>query len=91
MTPRILTPSPCWPEPDIKASCLGTCLETVAGSKLLGCVSSLNELQRRVVTLRMLEELSGEEVARELNLRPDHVATLLYRAKKELLRCISAR
>src|SRR5947209_9271220 len=38
MTPRILTPSPCWPEPDIKASCLGLCPETVAGSKLLGCV-----------------------------------------------------
>lgn len=59
-------------------------------TKLLGCVSNLAEVQRRVVTLRMLEELSGEEVARELGLRPDHVATLLYRAKKELLRCVQA-
>jgi DNA-directed RNA polymerase specialized sigma24 family protein len=37
----------------------------------------------------MLEELSGNEVARELGLRPDRVATLLYRAKKELFRCVA--
>jgi RNA polymerase sigma-70 factor (ECF subfamily) len=41
------------------------------------------------VRLRMLEELSGDHVARELGLRPDHVATLLYRAKKELFRCVT--
>jgi hypothetical protein len=28
------------------------------------------------------------DVARELGLRPDHVVTLLYRAKKELYRCL---
>jgi hypothetical protein len=32
---------------------------------------------------------SGDDVARELGLRPDHVATLLYRAKKELFRCVT--
>ena len=37
----------------------------------------------------MLEELSGDDVARELGLRADHVATLLYRAKKELFRCVT--
>jgi RNA polymerase sigma-70 factor (ECF subfamily) len=58
--------------------------------RLKGCVSRLSDVQRRVVTMRMLEELSGEDVARELSLRPDHVATLLYRAKKELLRCMSS-
>jgi RNA polymerase sigma-70 factor (ECF subfamily) len=57
--------------------------------KLMGCVSQLSDLQQRVVRLRMLEELSGEDVARELGLRPDHVATLLYRAKKELFRCVT--
>jgi RNA polymerase sigma-70 factor (ECF subfamily) len=57
--------------------------------KLMGCVSKLSDIQRRVVRLRMLEELSGDDVARELGLRPDHVATLLYRAKKELFRCVT--
>src|SRR5262245_21461479 len=56
---------------------------------LMGCVSKLSDVQQRVVRIRMLEELSGDDVARELGLRPDHVATLLYRAKKELLRCVT--
>jgi RNA polymerase sigma-70 factor (ECF subfamily) len=57
--------------------------------RLMGCVSKLSDLQQRVVRLRMLEELSGDDVGRELGLRPDHVATLLYRAKKELFRCVT--
>ena len=56
--------------------------------KLMWCVSKLSDVQQRVVRLRMLEELSGDDVARELDLRSDHVATLLYRAKKELCRCV---
>jgi RNA polymerase sigma-70 factor, ECF subfamily len=44
--------------------------------RLMGCVSKLSHVQQRVVRLRMLEELSGADVARELGLRPDHVATL---------------
>ena len=55
----------------------------------MGCVSKLSDIQQRVVRLRMLEELSGGDVARELGLRADHVATLLYRAKKELFRCVT--
>jgi RNA polymerase sigma factor (sigma-70 family) len=57
--------------------------------RLMGCMSKLSDVQQRVVRLRMLEELSGDDVARELGLRPDHVATLLYRAKKELFRCVT--
>jgi RNA polymerase sigma-70 factor, ECF subfamily len=57
--------------------------------RLMGCVSKLSDLPQRVVRLRMLQELSGDDVARELGVRPDHVATLLYRAKKELLRCVT--
>jgi RNA polymerase sigma-70 factor (ECF subfamily) len=56
--------------------------------RLMGCVAQLSDVPQRVVRLRMLEELSGEDVARELGLRPDHVATLLYRAKKDLFRCV---
>jgi RNA polymerase sigma-70 factor (ECF subfamily) len=57
---------------------------------LHGCLRKLDEMQRRVVTLRMLEELSGADVARTLELTPGHVAVLLHRAKKDLLRCILA-
>lgn len=57
--------------------------------RLLGCVSRLGDVQRRVVTMRMLEELSGGEVAGALDLRPGHVAVLLHRAKRELLHCMA--
>ena len=55
---------------------------------LLGCVTRLGEVQRHVVTLRMLEELSNEEVARTLGIAPGHVAVLLHRAKKNLFECM---
>ncbi len=59
-------------------------------ARLASCLDSLEETQRRVVTLRALEELSGLEVAEQLGLPPNHVAVLLYRAKKELFRCVTA-
>lgn len=59
-------------------------------ARLASCLDSLEETQRRVVTLRALEELSGLEVAAQLGLAPNHVAVLLYRAKKELFRCVTA-
>lgn len=55
---------------------------------LLGCVNRLGETQRKVVTLRMLEEITNEDAAATLALTPGHVAVLLHRAKKDLLRCI---
>jgi RNA polymerase sigma-70 factor, ECF subfamily len=55
---------------------------------LLGCVSQLAEVQRLVVTMRVLEELSPEEVARTLDLTPGHVGVLLHRAKRALIDCI---
>ena len=55
--------------------------------RLLGCVATLSAVQRSVVTLRMLEELSGDETARALGLQSGHVAVLLHRAKKELRQC----
>jgi RNA polymerase sigma-70 factor (ECF subfamily) len=65
-------------------------LETVeAHVQLLGCVSRLAEMQRRVVELRMLEELGGREAAEVLGLSTGHVAVLLHRAKKALLACMA--
>jgi RNA polymerase sigma-70 factor (ECF subfamily) len=62
--------------------------ETTA--QLATCMSKLGELHRHVVTLRVLEELSGDEAADALGVTPGHVAVLLHRARKQLERCMSA-
>jgi DNA-directed RNA polymerase specialized sigma24 family protein len=46
------------------------------------------EMQRQVVQLRMLQELSGLETAEQLRLEPRRVSVLLHRAKKTLLKCL---
>ena len=48
----------------------------------------LAEVQRAVVTLRMLDDVVGEDVARQLGLTPGHVAVLLHRAKGQLITCM---
>ena len=57
--------------------------------RLRGCVESLGDTQRMVVTLRMLDEVAGEDVARTLGVTPGHVAVLLHRAKANLLACMT--
>ncbi len=57
--------------------------------RLRHCVNELCETQKAVVTLRMLEERGGEDVARAMGLTPEHVATLLYRAKRALRACMA--
>jgi RNA polymerase sigma-70 factor (ECF subfamily) len=59
----------------------------VAG-QLAGCMAKLDDVPRRIVTLRILEEHSGAEAAEALGLTPGHVAVLLHRAKKDLERCM---
>ena len=46
-------------------------------------------MQRAVVTLRMLDEIDGEDVAGALGITPGHVAVLLHRAKANLLTCMT--
>jgi RNA polymerase sigma-70 factor (ECF subfamily) len=58
--------------------------------RLAACVARLGEVQRSVVTLRMLEELPGDDVARLLGIDPGYVAVLLHRAKASLLACMTA-
>ena len=58
--------------------------------RLRGCVASLGELQRAVVTLRMLDEIDGQDVAGALGITPGHVAVLLHRAKANLLTCMTS-
>lgn len=53
------------------------------------CMGRLADVQRAVVTLRMLDELPGSDVARQLGVTPGHVAVLLHRAKSALATCLS--
>jgi RNA polymerase sigma-70 factor (ECF subfamily) len=58
-------------------------------ARLAGCMGRLADVQRAVVTLRMLDELPGQDVARLLGIAPGHVAVLLHRAKASLLHCMT--
>lgn len=68
--------------------------DTIAAAErhiqLAGCLRTLADVQRAVVTLRMLDEIPGEDVATTLALTPGHVAVLLHRAKANLLACMTA-
>jgi len=57
--------------------------------RLRACVQELCEIQKSVVTLRMLEEQPGEDVARALGISSGHVAVLLHRAKSALRACMT--
>jgi RNA polymerase sigma-70 factor (ECF subfamily) len=57
--------------------------------RLHRCVASLADVQRAVVTLRMLDDVPGEDVATALDITPGHVAVLLHRAKVNLLSCMT--
>ncbi len=54
----------------------------------LGCMTTLSDVQRAVVNLRLVDEVPGENVARELGTTPAHVGVLLFRAKRDLRRCL---
>src|SRR5262249_54457224 len=56
--------------------------------RLHACVDSLCDTQRAVVTLRMLEERNGEDVAALLGITRAHVDVLLHRARASLLTCL---
>jgi len=62
----------------------------ITATQLATCMSKLGDAHRHVVTLRVLEELSGDEAARELGVTPGHVAVLLHRARKQLEACMLA-
>jgi RNA polymerase sigma-70 factor (ECF subfamily) len=59
-------------------------------TQLGGCMAKLGDVHRHVVTLRILEELSGAEAARELGVTAGHVAVLLHRARQQLADCMAA-
>jgi RNA polymerase sigma-70 factor (ECF subfamily) len=55
---------------------------------LLGCMATLNEVQRAIVHLRLVDGVPGQNVARQLGTTLTHVAVLLFRAKQHLRRCV---
>jgi RNA polymerase sigma-70 factor (ECF subfamily) len=57
--------------------------------RLRACVQELCAVQKAVVTLRLLEEVPGEDVATTLGISSGHVAVLLHRAKRSLHACMS--
>ncbi|MBI4563208.1 MAG: sigma-70 family RNA polymerase sigma factor [Planctomycetes bacterium] len=59
-----------------------------AHAAALGCVETLGQLQQRVVTLRILDDVPGEDVAKTLGITPGHVAVLLHRAIASLRTCM---
>jgi RNA polymerase sigma-70 factor (ECF subfamily) len=58
--------------------------------RLVGCMHHLSDVQQRVVTLRLLDELTGLETAAALGITPENAAVLLYRAKAALRDCLEA-
>lgn len=62
---------------------------TVDRLRLCACVAELCEIQRAVVTLRILEERPGEDVAQLLGITKNHAAVLLHRAKTALRACMT--
>jgi RNA polymerase sigma-70 factor (ECF subfamily) len=57
--------------------------------RLRACVERLCDTQRAVVTLRMLEEKPGEDVAAALGISRGYVDVLLHRARASLFTCMT--
>jgi RNA polymerase sigma-70 factor, ECF subfamily len=58
--------------------------------RLKVCFAELRDVERAVITLRLLEERSGEDVALALGLSRAHVDVLVHRAKATLRVCMLA-
>jgi RNA polymerase sigma-70 factor, ECF subfamily len=54
----------------------------------LGCMVTLNDVQRAIVQLRVIDDIPGENIARQLGMTPSHVAVQLFRAKQKLRLCV---
>ncbi|RYG76054.1 sigma-70 family RNA polymerase sigma factor [bacterium] len=57
--------------------------------RLHACVERLCDTQRAVVSLRLLEERRGEDVAEALGISRAYVDVLLHRAKRALTSCMT--
>lgn len=63
-------------------------LRTERHALALTCLATLNEVQRAVVRLRLVDDVPGENVAKQLGITPGHLAVLLHRSKQALRHCV---
>ena len=70
---------------------LGALLTAEEQERVQRAIAALPDHYRLPLTLRYYSDLSYDEIARSLGLNRNHVATLIYRAKKELRRRLASR
>ncbi|MBP9204337.1 MAG: sigma-70 family RNA polymerase sigma factor [Kofleriaceae bacterium] len=63
--------------------------QAATARQVASCMAELGEPYRLVVTLRVLEELTGEQAARALGVSANHVGVLLHRARRQLASCLA--
>jgi RNA polymerase sigma-70 factor (ECF subfamily) len=73
--------------PDAGLSADETVAEAQEYALVIGCMATLTQIQHAVVTLRLLDDVPGEDVARMLGISAGNVAVLLSRAKQKLRSC----
>lgn len=73
--------------PDSGRSVEETVAEAQEYALVVGCMATLTQIQHAVVTLRLLDDVPGEDVARMLGISAGNVAVLLSRAKQKLRSC----
>lgn len=78
--------SPGYESAAVSASPLGELLAREERAAVRGAVAALPDRYRLPLVLRYYSELSYDQIAAALGLTRNHVATLIFRAKKEL-RC----
>jgi RNA polymerase sigma-70 factor (ECF subfamily) len=79
------------PTPEDDVDCESLVSRAEDHVRLRACVDRLCDTQKAVVTLRLLEERGGEDVATALGLTRGHVDVLLHRAKLSLRACMLER
>jgi RNA polymerase sigma-70 factor (ECF subfamily) len=77
------------PHEDVEIAVEAAVADPIEQERLGRCMAKLGEVHRHVITLRVLEELSGDEAANELGVTTNHVNVLLHRARKQLADCMS--
>ena len=77
--------------PSFNLSPLGAVVETEERAQVREAIARLPVKYRLPLVLRYYSELSYDEIAQQLGLQRNHVATLLFRAKQELRRTLAHR
>jgi RNA polymerase sigma-70 factor (ECF subfamily) len=79
-------------DPRVVKQCPGACLEREEfWEAFRKCLERLSQRQADVFTLREIEELSGEEICKNLQISTSNLWVLLYRARLQLSGCMKAQ